>query len=252
MLKMKFVILDDELYCCKTLELFLKSINKDFEIIAIFESPLQALEQIPYLQFDILFCDIEMPHLNGFQFLKKLTHIHFTVVFVTAYNQYAIEAFKYSAFDYILKPIDPIDLNFCINRWKENKKKLDTEFTQVEYLNEILYKNTTPNKIILNSKSSIDFVLLEDIIYCKAESNYTNFYCLNNKKYCVSKTMGEYETLLLNNGFERIHKSFIIQPKYITKIIRPNGYFIEMLDKDIIPVSRSKYAFIKSLSNIEN
>lgn len=236
---MKFVIIDDEQHCINLLELILKKLDPENEVITTFQNPISALEQLESLNFDILFLDVEMPFLNGFQLLSKINNIRFSVIFTTAFNQYAITAFKYSAFDYLLKPISTDDLRMSLGRWQKAHVCMEE---QVKYLSKVLKNDSPINKIMVATKSSIDLIYIEDILYCEAESNYTIFYLISNKKICASKTMREFEDILIKHHLTRIHKSYIINPKHIQKIHKGKDYYVELTNCDFLfPVSRNKH-----------
>ncbi|MBX7227290.1 MAG: LytTR family DNA-binding domain-containing protein [Chitinophagales bacterium] len=242
----KIAIVDDELPGYKTLQILLSKLGNEYEVVKVFDNPLKALMELPLLDIDILFLDIEMPHLNGFQLLKQLKETPFSVIFSTAYHQYAIEAFKYAAFDYLLKPIDKQALFESLERWKQ-AHVIPPEKDQIEYLNNIIDKTQKPDKLTIKTKTETIFLAINTILYAEADSNYTNFYMLGNKKVCSSKTLKEFESILLNEGFLRVHKSFVINPSFVAKIIKMQQYHLEMVNGNQIPVARSHQQFIHDL-----
>lgn len=234
----KVVLLDDEYHCLESLETQLKSLNKPIEIIARFSNPIEAL---PYLRahvFDILFMDIEMPGLNGFDVLEQLPEHSFAIVFTTAYNQYAIKAFKFSALNYLLKPIDDEELLGCINQW-EKKAQKNISIEQYRLFLDILNPlQKTPSKIALPTAEGFEFIAIDQIIRCRSESNYTFFYLNNNIEVLICRTLKEVERILVNYGFIRIHQSHLINQSYLKKFVRHNGGYVVMQDGEEISVSK--------------
>lgn len=242
----KIVILDDEAHCRDTLKILLENLSFLVEIVAQYDTPSKLLENIHNHQFDILCLDIDMPKMNGFEFLRNLSSYQFSVIFTTAYSQYAIQAFKYSAFDYLLKPIEKSDLEDCLQRWKDNYE-LRTSSTQVEYLHEILDDEKAIDKITISTKDGYVFIQINEIIYCESQSNYTIFYLKDNRRIVASKTLKEFENLLLIHLFIRIHKSYLINIKSIFKINKGNDYSIELHNGEVLPISRAKINEIRNI-----
>lgn len=247
---LKIIILDDEAHCRNTLELLLKSLSFKVDIVAIYDTPTKLLENINTHQFDILFLDIEMPKLNGFELLRKLSSYQFSVIFTTAYSKYAIQAFKFAAFDYLLKPIEKADLDGCLLRWRDNFE-LRTSNTQVNYLHEILEDEKAIKKITISTKEGYFFIQINEIIYCESQSNYTLFYLKENKKIIASRTLKEFENLLLQHHFLRIHKSYLINIKSIFKLNKGNDYSIELHNGEVLPISRTKINDVKKIMEVE-
>ncbi len=242
---MKVVIIDDELHCINVLILQLQKIDSTIEVVRTFTSPLDALKVFHNLSFDILFIDIQMPNINGFDFLSKINPINFTIVFTTAYSQYAIEAFKYSAFDYLLKPISKDQLASCLERWKTSIFNKSSN-QQINYLSQLIKASNKPNKLTISTHSGHFIIHINDIKYCMSDSNYTNFHIVNNKIITASKTLKEYEQLLFAHDFIRIHKSYLLNLKYIINIHKKDGYTVELTDGSFIPVSRNKHILLKN------
>lgn len=235
---MKVVLIDDEVHCTESLEIMLKQLGKSIEIVAKFNNPINAL---PYLQdhtFDILFLDIEMPKLNGFELLSILKDFTFDVVFTTAYNQYAIEAFKYSALNYLLKPIDSDELLACINKWEEKQQK-NMPYQQFSQMMEMLQNNMRLNaKIALPTTYGFEFIEIDKIVRCQSESNYSHIYFKEGEPLLICRTLKEVENLLSAHGFIRVHQSHLINPKYLKKFLRNDGGYVVMEDGEKISVSK--------------
>lgn len=241
----KAAIIDDELHCIETLKMQLQKINPLIKIVANYTHPVTALSELRKMNLDIIFLDFAMPELNGFEFLKNLNRNDVSVIFTTAYSQYAIEAFKYSAFDYLLKPISDADLSETIARWEESNRAKNS-FEQLNYLENFLYNaDQSKDSIIVRGNGIYNIIKYNEIIYCKSDSNYTDFFLQNDKNYTTSKTLREIEKLLPQNQFIRIHKSYLINKNHIVSIIKKIDYSILMSNNILIPVSRQKHDFIK-------
>ena len=179
-----------------------------------------------------------MPHMNGFDMLEQFEKIFFDVVFCTAYDQFAIKAFKYSALNYLLKPVDPDDLKDTIQRIEEKRNMPTRE--QIEMLMQGM-KNQKPtaSRIALTTNDGMIFVTTADILYCEAESNYTTV-VLNDRKIVVSKTLKEIDEALSGADFFRIHNSFLININQIQKFVRGDGGYVIMNDGKSVGISRSR------------
>lgn len=246
---MKVVIVDDELHCTETLEIVLKNLQKQVDILGKFNNPIEALEFIKHNDFDILFLDIEMPKLSGFELLAQLENFNFDVVFTTAYNQYAIKAFKYSALNYLLKPIDTDELLACINQWETKSLRLLAS-SQFDFLMDLLKNNPrTKSKIALPTTYGLEFIEIDEIIRCQSDSNYTNVFFKNTKPLLICRTLKEVENILGTNGFIRIHQSHLINPLYLKKFIRNDGGYVVMEDGEKISVSKGNKDKITAVFN---
>ena len=232
---MTAVIVDDEVYCSDVIQILLTKHCPDVVIERVFNDALKALEYLMQHQPDILFLDIEMPQLNGFDLLKKIEKITSRIVFTTAYDQYAIKAFKFNAIDYLLKPIDKAELIAAV---KKSSAVLSIE--TIQYVHE-LSQTRVPEKILLPIGNEIIFVQVKDIICCEADGSYCSVYCTNMEKpYLLSKTLRDIEELLGNPNFFRPHSSWLIHDIFIQKIIKGEGMEIAMSNDIHVPVSRNK------------
>ncbi len=235
---MKAVIVDDEKHCSATLKYEIERNIPELEVAAVFQNPLEALEAIPTMELDLLFLDIEMPHLNGFELLQKLGKIEFGVIFTTAYDEFALRAFKHSAVDYLLKPVSSDDLKQAVEKYKEagmgsvSEMQLQILFNRLE--------GKVFSKIALPSSEGLDFVGPESIMHCESQSNYTKVFFKERKRILVSRTLKEIEEMLDGNGFFRVHHSHIVNLNYISKYVKGSGGYLVMDDGTQIPVSRSR------------
>lgn len=223
----KVCIIDDESLAIDSLRIDLERHCPEIEIVQTFQSPTKALEFVKNQKIDILFLDIDMPIMNGLQFVEQLGNFNFDVIFTTAYDQYALSAIKLKATDYLLKPVSIDDLKNAILPII-SKLKLNNN------------TNKKPQKIALSDSTGIEFIAIEQIMYCVADKNYTTFYLLNGNKKLVSKNIGEYEKLLDADNFLRIHQSSIININYINKLTKGENASVIMQDGNELSVSRAK------------
>lgn len=243
----KVILVDDEEKGRKTLKGLFSFIDQDIDIIGETDNINSAFELISSSSPDIVFLDIEMPSGTAFDLLNKFTSIPFEVVFVTAYSEYAIKAFKYSAFDYLLKPIDLDELNNTLTNYANKNKKDSSDQIQL-LLN--LFQEKNHKRIAIPETDGLSIVDTDDIIRCESDGNYTNIFLTDGSKLTSSKTLGEYEELLPTNIFFRIHRSHLINLNHIMKFVKNDGGYILMKDRSEIEISRRKKSdFIELLSN---
>jgi two-component system LytT family response regulator len=235
----KAIIIDDENLW---IELFSNLLGKHCPTVSVagkFNNAAEGVAGIRQHQPDVVFTDIEMPCMNGFEMLRQFDEINFDVIFITAFDHYAVKAFKCSALDYLLKPVDPEELKAAINKVEQKKlRKATTD--QMDIFLAVLKSRMSPvKKIALPSAEGITFVSPGKIIRCESDSNYTLFIMEDNQKILVAKTLKEAEEILQDSGFVRIHHSHLINPDYIDKYIRGDGGYVLMKDGSHITVSRS-------------
>lgn len=249
---MKVVLLDDELHCTQTLSLILEQNCPEVEIAGVFNHPAEALLFLRSNKIDVLFLDIEMPFMNGFKLLNRLQPISMHVVFTTAYDSYAIKAFKYSAFDYLLKPIDEIELVETVRRLSDSGSDT-TQKVHLEHLLEMIKdKPQVPERIAFPTLEGLEFVAVEQILRCESSSNYTTIHLLDTSAMVVCRTLKEIEELLPASLFLRIHNSHVINKQHIRKYIKGSGGSIRMSDNYEVPVSRLRRdQVLKELTNIQ-
>ena len=236
----KALIIDDEPAALEALKMKLEMYCENVEVVATCNSAKEGLQAINEHKPQLIFLDIEMPWMNGFEMLDCLgDNIDFDVVFVTAYDQYAIRAFKVKAQDYLLKPVDKDDLIQCVNRIN-----VDTTTFKRENLTELLQemdKSLSAKRILLHTKNAIEIVNQNEINYLQADSNYCNVYTSDGKRIMVTKTLNSLEKLLDENIFMRIHRSFTANINCIKKIASEDGAFdVVLLDGSVLPVSRRR------------
>ena len=234
------IIIDDEQHCLETLQWQLEKYTPSVKVLRAFNKPTEALEYVKKNAVNLIFLDIEMPVLNGFEFLNKLENIQFDIIFTTAYDEFAVKAFKASAIDYLLKPIDKEDLVNAIKK-VENKRSQFISDPQLEILNNSYQpNNTVRDKIAVPTQEGLHFIKVKDIICCISDSNYTYIHLTNQTSILVSKTLKEIESVLSDQGFLRIHNSNLINLEQIKKYVRGDGGYVVMEDNRELSVSRSR------------
>ena len=234
------ILIDDEKNALEMMEWLLKTYCPGVEIMDMCHSAEQGIEAIHKYKPDVIFLDIEMPRMNGFDMLEQFDKLFFDVVFCTAYDQFAIKAFKYSALNYLLKPVDPDDLKATVARIEERKSIPTKEQFEVLLQNITQPVKTTPQRIALTTSDGMIFVPTSDIIYCEAESNYTKVVLSGGKKIVVSKVLKDIDEALSGPDFCRVHSSFLINVNRIKKYVRGDGGYLVMDDDTDISISRNR------------
>ena len=233
---MKTIIIDDELSAREALRSLLNNFIQGVEIIAEADGVETGLAAIQQLRPDVVFLDINMPSGTGFDLLEKLEGIDFALVFVTAYDQYAIKAIKFSALDYLLKPVDLQELR----KTMERIRNLDDIKTPAQLVNHYRTNQKERETLVLPTADGFDIVRIGDLIHCVGDRNYTTFILKDGNRIIVSRTLKEYEMLLSDSGFMRIYQSHLINLKWVKKYLRGRGGYVIMADGTQLPVSRDK------------
>ncbi len=238
-MNIKAVIIDDEPGNIQNLQNLLAQYCSNVAILATATSASQGIEIIKTYTPDLVFLDIEMPRSSGFDMLDRLDNINFEVIFVTAFNQYAIKAIRFCALDYLLKPINIKELISAIER-VSLKLMQRKENEQMKLFIQHLKQPENTGKIALPMANEIQFVDINQIIYCKGEDNYTYFFLTNNKNLLVSKTLKEYEELLSEYKFLRVHRSYLINLNFVKSFVKKEGGYIVMSNNAQVSISRNK------------
>jgi len=245
----KAIIIDDELHCSKRLELMLADINDVIELCGSFQTVEDGLKAIKQIRPQLDFLDVEINNETGFDLLQKLAAINFDVIFTTAYDKYAVQAFKFSAIDYLLKPIDEYELKASLNKLhekiseKEKTKKIETLFQNLGA------SNNKSKKICVPVMNGIEFISLNNIMRCESHINYTTLFMKDKQKLTVSKTLKEFEELLSEHNFFRVHNSHLINLDYIKRYNKGHGGSVTMEDGAEIEVSvRRKDEFLRQIA----
>lgn len=247
-MKLKAILVDDELPSLQNLEQKIREFCPDIEVVATIQKPELAIQMINSQKIDVLFLDIEMPRMNGFKMLEMIPEKKFDIIFTTAYNHYAIDAIRISAFDYLLKPINVSELQSTVNRLFANK----ASYTQQRL--DILHKNlggtySQSDRISINTTDGIEFYKIEDIIFVESSSNYSRLHIEGGKSLLVTRLLKEFEELLTPYGFFRVHHSFLINLSHLKKYIRGDGGQVVLTNGATLDVSRRrKDEFIKALN----
>ena len=247
---LKCVIIDDEQDGRDVLSMLVADYCHDLRIMETCANGKDGVKAILKHQPDIVFLDIYMPNMSGFEVLDCVKNLRLKIIFVTAHNQHAIRAFKYSAIDYILKPPSPQAIIEAVE--KANLLEFKSAASQYELLiSQLKNEDRLPGVIALPMADGLHVVKVQDIMYCKADRNYTHIYLADKRNILVSKQLKEFENLLARHGFFRIHHSALINIRYISKYIRGDGGYVVMKDDCRIEVSRQKKdEFLKLINKI--
>ncbi len=232
---LRAVILDDEPRGSTLLDLKLKQLPDEITVVAVYNDPVEAITQIGEMKPDVLFLDVEMPGMSGFQFLERLPGFSFEVIFTTAYDTYTLEALRLSVVDYLLKPINEEELGHAIQRLKKRvaEKNLVPKKEKT--------KAISTSRLALSTSEGIYLLEKSNIIRIEAMSNYCTFFLTENKKVVVSKTLKEFESVLEDEPhFLRLNRSVIVNMDFVARYRRGNGGTIEMTDGMEIEVSPNK------------
>lgn len=248
---MKTIIIDDEPKARENIKNILNYLGDEIEIIAEAENVKHGFDVIQKYNPDLVLLDINMPDGSGFDLLKKLPSIKFKLIFITAFEEFAIKAFDFSAIDYILKPIDPMKLINSIKRTIEMVEKENLSLKLNALFSNLSLQNKKTQKLVLSTDKNIHIIETKDIIRCESDSGYSKFYLINKKPITVSKNLKLYEDLLDECDFFRSHQSHLINLNYIDHYKKHDGGYIVMKDNSVIPISqRKKEQFLSILKTL--
>jgi two-component system, LytTR family, response regulator len=236
---MKAILIDDERNATEALTNMLRMVTPDVEVVGVANAAQQGIDLVQSLKPDLVFLDIQMPYMTGFELLEQLGQFNFSVVFTTAYDQYALQAFKVSAVDYLLKPIDMDELETAVEKVRERLKQPTNDFTALEKLFKQVKKNDV-QRLTLPTSDGLVFIAIDDIIRLESDSNYTTFYLTKKERIVVSRTLGEYEPILTAQNFCRVHHSHIINMVHLKRYFKNDGGYAEMSDGSKVEISRRK------------
>lgn len=245
------LLIDDDKHLRKGMKSLLERYASEIAIIGEAESVKTGIVALEKYKPQVVFLDIHLSDGTGFDILEEISKIHGKVnthiVFITAHEQYALKAFKFSALDFLLKPVDPDELQKTINKIKEALEK-NNSFEHIDLLLENIRKKVDNFKrIALSTSDGIHLFEIADIIRCESTDNYTKFFIKNHKPLLISKTLKEYEELLTEHGFERIHQSHLINLSYLKSYIKTDGGYVIMADNTNIPISQRKKERLQEL-----
>lgn len=240
-------IVDDEPYCCESLATLLERYCPGVKILDICYSAASALQSLREHKPQILFLDVEMPYMNGFELLEKLPDISFALIFTTSFDQYAIKAIRFSALDYLLKPIDREELQKAVQKALQHTNHPLRQ--QIEILLQKLNHPVLPfYKIVIPTMEGLQMIAVDSVISCTAEGNYTLLLLKNKQKIIASRSLKEIEELLEDYSFARVHHSYLVNLNEVEKYIKGEGGYLIMSDGSSVDVSRSrKEMLIKKL-----
>lgn len=237
--KITTLIVDDERNNCENLKELLNQYCGELEIVGMAHSASEGIEAILHLKPSLVFLDIQMQGGSGFDLLEQIKPVDFEVIFVTAFDQYAIRAIRFCAIDYLLKPVDLLELQAAVKKAANKIRQRDPNLAMTTLL---ANRNTATDdlKIALPTAERILFVLVSEIIRCLGENNYTTVFLKNGTSVLVSKTLKEYEELLADKGFLRVHQSHLINSNYIRSYEKHDGGYLKMTDGASVPISRQR------------
>jgi two-component system LytT family response regulator len=245
----KAIIIDDEQDAREGLKLSIEKSCPEISILALCESPEIGIKKIHELRPELVFLDVQMPRLSGFDLLEKFETINFEVIFVTAFDKYAIKAIKFSALDYLLKPVDVEELISAVQKIKAKQKNKTAHFKSL--LRNIKYNSENFSRLAIPSNNEIILQKTADIVYCEADGNYTTLHLADDKKITVSKTLKEFENILPETDFCRIHHATLVNLAHITKYVKGEGGYVMVTGRRHLDVSRRKKEnLLQALANI--
>lgn len=244
---MRAILVDDELANLENLQVLLSTNCPDVKVVATANNIDDAFEKINLHRPDLLFLDIQMGKTTGFDLLNQLGDKTFEVIFVTAYDNYGIQAVKFAALDYLLKPVDPDELMVAVSK-AENRIANRMSGEQLNFLlNQIKRSEPAVPKIALPQQHEIRYVSVDDIVRCVADNTYTFFHLSSSEKILISKPLKEYSDLLKPQGFVRSHQSHLVNPKFVKSWLKEDGGTLLMNNGDKIPVSKPNREIVKAI-----
>lgn len=232
---LRTIIIDDEPDSVNLLKLQLTQNCPHVEVVESYTSSVKALQYIETLKPDLLFLDIEMPVMNGFELLEKILHLNFSIVFVTAYNQFALKAFRFNALDFLVKPIDKNELLEAVAK---AEKLIKPTASQLSMLQKQL-RGEAITKIAIPGPHGISFIDLDEIIYVEASNNYSKLILTERRNFLISKTLKDVQEVLEEEHFLRVHRQYVINLNHVKQFNRNEGILI-MANGDNIPIARNQ------------
>ena len=250
-MKYRTVIVDNEQPHINHLKSLLTNHFQDYELIAECMSVPEGIDVIKELSPDLVFLDVEMPPHTGFDLLQAFYHHNFEVIFATSYNEYALQAIKFSALDYLLKPFGLEDLREALSKFEAKQQKEATHRQYENLLLNLQQQSHQQKKISLSSAMGMEFYRIDEIIRCESDNSYTTFFLTNNRHVVVSKPIKDWEELLDMYGFCRVHHQHLINLQHVKKYVKGEGGIAHMTDNKEVDVSRRKKEdFLKKLSSL--
>lgn len=248
---LRAIIVDDEPKSCDTLSAMVAEFLDDVEVVSIHHNVPDGIKAINALKPDIVFLDIEMNSETGFDLLQQMPKIDFEVIFTTAFEQYALKAIKFAALDYLLKPIDISELEEAVEKAKQKRKGKELNQGLEALMSNLKSTSSSQHQIALPTSDGLLFVHVSEIIYCQADGPYTYFFMKDGSKITVSKNLKEYEELLEDHYFFRVHKSYLINLKEMKRYVKGDGGYVVMSnDREVDVSKRKKESFMSALATI--
>jgi len=246
MSEFKAIVIDDDEFIRKTIKDKLTTFFPELVLVASCHNAEEGLRAIHYHKPDIVFLDIEMPGMSGFEMLKQIENVSFEIIFITSYGHYAIKAIRYSALDFLLKPLDLDELKEAIGRFKEKRKKIADQKSSLEnFIHNLSAKNPVDFKLAIATTEGTNFLPASDIIRLEADGSYTIFFLKKNKKMIASRTMKDFAGLLDESQFIRVHKSHVVNRRCVKSL--SGSHHLVMEDDSVVEVSRRKWEEVKNL-----
>jgi len=235
---MTAILVDDEKHCRDVLALLLAKYCPSVDLLAHCADGREGLQAIEQYRPDLVFLDIEMPGMSGFDMLAACRFTDFRVIFTTAYNEYAIQAIRHNALDYILKPVDKDELVQAVAKAMQEREHRSS--ASVDQFVDYLTRQKLGDRIALPTMEGLQILKADDIYYCESDGGYTHFFLTSGKTILISKTLKEVEEVLEHKGFCRVHHGFLINLRYVQRYIRGDGGEVVMENNKTLPVSRNK------------
>jgi two-component system LytT family response regulator len=236
----KAILVDDEVHCLDTLNILISDYCPEVQVMEQCMSAKQALVAVEKYAPTLVFLDIEMPWMNGFEFLGQFKEIPFAIIFTTSYDQYAIKAIRFSALDYLLKPIDPKELIAAVHKVQIQKHLPSPEQFQM-LMSHVKHQESDFNKIAVPVSEGFDLIPADQLVRCEADDNYTYLFLKNKTKIVACRTLKEMEEQLKSfSSFLRVHHSYLVNLNEVTKYVRGEGGYLVMSDGSTVNVSRSR------------
>jgi len=234
---LKTILIDDEPDCVQLLARELAVHCPQVQVVGQTSSSEEGLRLVQVLQPDLLFLDIEMPRMSGFQLLEQFGEVPFHLVFVTAYNEFAVKAFRFSALDYLLKPIDSAELREAVRKAEQRRP---TDGRQVESLRTQLQTQQLADKIAVPYQNGVTFLPIAEVVYCETDSNYTRVVATQGRQFLLTRTLREVQDVLETRNFLRVHRQYLVNLDHLQRYVRGEGTYLVMTDGASIPVARNQ------------
>lgn len=245
MQKTKAIVIDDDAYTREQMWHLINTFFPEIKLLQLCENARQGLSAINSDSPEIVFLDIEMPGMSGFEMLEQLKDINFEIIFITSFNQYAIKAIRFSALDYLLKPITEDELRTALERYKAKVNSADARGRVKNFIRNMKSEHQKDFKLAIATTEGTFFLDTDDIVRCEGDINYTKFHMLKEKKIISSRTLKEFEELLADHHFIRVHKSHLVNKKHVRSIT--GDHRLQMKDGSVVDISKRKFSEVKML-----